>query len=61
MRITHLRLEYWKNFRFVDIPIQRRLFIIGPNASGKSNFLDMIRFLRDVCDPEGGFQRAVKL
>jgi len=38
MRITHIRLENWKNFRFVDIPLQRRLFIIGPNASGKSNF-----------------------
>jgi predicted ATPase len=61
MRITHIRLENWKNFRFVDIPLQRRLFIIGPNASGKSNFLDAIRFLRDVCDPEGGFQRAVNL
>ena len=31
------------------------------NASGKSNLLDAIRFLRDISDPEGGFQRAVKL
>lgn len=61
MRITQIRLENWKNFRFVDIPLQGRLFIVGPNASGKSNFLDAIRFLRDICDPEGGFQRAVKL
>lgn len=61
MRITRIQLENWKNFRWVDIPLQRRLFIIGPNASGKSNFLDAIRFLRDICDPECGFQRAVKL
>lgn len=61
MRIIRIRLENWKTFRFVDVPLQRRLFIIGPNASGKSNFLDAIRFLRDLCDPEGGFQRAVKL
>ena len=61
MRITRVRLENWKNFRVADVPLQKRLFVIGPNASGKSNFLDAIRFLRDVCDPECGFQRAVKL
>jgi predicted ATPase len=61
MRITRVRLENWKNFRSVDVRLAKRLFVIGPNASGKSNFLDAIRFLRDVCDPECGFQRAVKM
>lgn len=60
MRILHLKLENWKNFRSVDVRLQRRVFIVGPNASGKSNFLDSFRFLRDIADPEGGFQRAVK-
>ena len=36
------------------------MFIVGPNASGKSNLLDVFRFLRDIAEPEGGFQRAVK-
>ena len=61
MRITRVRLENWKNFRAADVRLAKRLFVIGPNASGKSNFLDAIRFLRDVCDPECGFQRAVKM
>ena len=60
MRISSLTLENWKNFKHAAIPLQRRAFIVGPNASGKSNLLDALRFLRDIADPEGGFQRAVK-
>lgn len=60
MKFDQVRLENWKNFRLIDLQLQRRVFIVGPNASGKSNFLDAFRFLRDVADPEGGFQRAVK-
>jgi predicted ATPase len=43
----------------VDVPLERRVFLVGPNASGKSNFLDAFRFLRDIADPQGGFQRAI--
>ncbi|HSN90953.1 MAG TPA: AAA family ATPase, partial [Anaeromyxobacteraceae bacterium] len=60
MRFTRIRLENWKNFLEVDVPLQRRVFVVGPNASGKSNLLDAFRFLRDVADPEGGLQRAVQ-
>ena len=60
MRITHLVLENWRNFRNMNIPLQNRVFVIGPNAAGKSNLLDAIRFLRDIAEPEGGFQRAIK-
>ncbi len=59
MRITRLTAENWRNFRHLDVPLERRAFLVGPNASGKSNLLDALRFLRDVADPQGGFQRAV--
>ena len=59
MRLTALRLENWRNFRRAEMPLARRVFLVGPNASGKSNLLDAIRFLRDVADPRGGFQEAV--
>jgi predicted ATPase len=60
MRFEQIQLENWKNFRELELPLQRRAFIVGPNASGKSNFLDAFRFLRDIATPEGGFQRAIK-
>jgi len=60
MQFTHIRLENWRNFRHMTAELHRRVFIVGPNASGKSNLLDAFRFLRDVAEPEGGFQRAVK-
>lgn len=59
VRFTRIKLENWKNFLNVDVPLQRRAFLVGPNASGKSNFLDALRFLKDIADPKGGFQTAV--
>lgn len=59
MNFKHLRLENWRNFSKVDTALQRRAFLVGPNASGKSNLLDALRFLRDVADVQGGFQQAL--
>jgi predicted ATPase len=59
MRFTRIQLTNWKNFRQVDVALPLRAFLIGPNASGKSNFLDVFRFLRDLAMPGGGLQRAV--
>ena len=59
MFITRIRLENWRNFREVDVPLQQRTFIVGPNASGKSNLLDAVRFLRDVANV--GLQQALEL
>lgn len=59
MRFVHLHLENWRNFSSVDAKLQRRVFLVGPNASGKSNLLDAFRFLRDVANVQGGFQNAV--
>ena len=59
--IARLKLTNWRNFTDVDVPLLDRAFIIGPNASGKSNLLDAVRFLRDVAKREGGgLQSAVR-
>lgn len=36
------------------------MFLVGPNASGKSNLLDVFRFLRDLASVGGGFGEAVR-
>lgn len=59
MIVSKIGLTNWRNFRHVDVSIQERQFIVGPNASGKSNFLDALRFLRDVASKGGGLQKAV--
>ncbi len=59
MRFTKVKLENWRNFLGVEVSLERRVFLVGPNASGKSNFLDAFRFLRDIADAQGGFQWAV--
>jgi len=59
VRITKLSLRNWRTFKNLDVEVGRRLIIIGPNASGKSNVLDSVRFLRDLARPGGGFQDAI--
>ena len=61
MIINHLIAKNWRNFQQIDVRLSERQFIVGANASGKSNLLDIFRFLRDVVKAEGGgFQKAVK-
>lgn len=60
MIVSYIKLKNWRNFQSVEAPLGRRMFLVGPNASGKSNFLDALRFLRDIAKSEGGgLQKAV--
>lgn len=58
MIISRIRMKNWRNFRDVDVTLASRVFLVGPNASGKSNFLDAVRFLSDIAKPGGGLQKA---
>ena len=60
MIINRLIAKNWRNFQQINVPLRERQFIVGPNASGKSNLLDIFRFLRDIAKAEGGgLQKAV--
>lgn len=62
MKVTNLKLKNWRNFKSANIELDsNRTFIVGPNASGKSNAMDAFRFLRDIANADGGgFQKAVQ-
>ena len=59
MYISKIILNNWRNFQSVDVVLTERVFVIGPNASGKSNFLDVLRFIRDIVKQSGGLQYAI--
>jgi predicted ATPase len=61
LRFTKLALTNWRNFRSVNIALQKRAFFVGPNASGKSNLLDAVRFLSEIARPgSGGLKAAIE-
>jgi predicted ATPase len=57
MYVSRIELQNWKNFKSTAADLSRRTFLIGPNASGKSNLLDAFRFLRDLA--QNGLSQAV--
>ncbi|MFD2185110.1 AAA family ATPase [Rhodoplanes azumiensis] len=59
LRFTRVKLTNWRNFRSAEVNLSSRAFLVGPNASGKSNFLDALRFLRDLAKPTGGLATAL--
>jgi len=66
MKFVSLTVKNWMNFKELsDVPLHTRNYVIGANAVGKSNFLDVFRFLRDVASPAGakptagGLQEAI--
>ena len=61
MIIAKIELFNWKNFHRCEVGVQERCFVVGANAAGKSNFIDALRFLRDVAKQGGGLQTAVRV
>ena len=48
MKLTHIALTNWRNFAHIEFDLASRLFVVGPNSSGKTNLLAALRFLSDV-------------
>ncbi len=57
--ITKIELTNFKSFKQLNIDLSNFNVIIGPNASGKSNFVQIFRFLKDI--KQSGLENAVSL
>lgn len=46
--IVRVEVLGFRCLRYVTVPLSRFVVLVGPNASGKTTFLDALAFLRDV-------------
>jgi predicted ATPase len=52
--IKSVRVQNFKSLRDVSVPLGLRNVLVGPNMSGKTNFIDVFRFLHRMCFPQPG-------
>nr|MDO8099982.1 AAA family ATPase [Candidatus Njordarchaeota archaeon] len=65
--ISNVEMKNFKSLKDVDVSLRKFNVIIGPNASGKSNFLDSLIFLSqttnrsidEALNQRGGYYRVV--
>jgi predicted ATPase len=59
MAIKSIRVKNFKSFKDVEVQLGNFNVLIGANASGKSNFIHIIEFLRDT--QRHGLENAISL
>ncbi len=48
MAIKKIKISNFKSFKNLEIELGKFNILIGSNASGKSNFLQIFKFLKDI-------------
>ncbi|NEC86472.1 AAA family ATPase [Streptomyces sp. SID12501] len=67
MFLTRVRIENFRSIAACDVRLGPLTVLAGPNAAGKSNFLDALRFVRDALrtspgqalEPRGGLEEIL--
>jgi predicted ATPase len=59
MAITRLKVSNFKSFDELEVDLRPLSVVVGANAAGKSNFLEIFRFIRDLA--AHGLENAVSL
>ncbi|MFC5959284.1 AAA family ATPase [Streptomyces pratens] len=67
MFLTRVRIENFRSIAACDVRLGPLTVLAGPNAAGKSNFLDALRFVRDALrtspgqalEPRGGLEEVL--
>jgi len=57
--IKTIKAKNFKSFKDIEINLSDFNVIIGPNSAGKSNFLSILQFLRDIIN--SGIENAISL
>src|SRR4051794_19774146 len=59
MSVRHISASNFKTFNQLDVELRGFNVLVGANAAGKSNFVSVFRFLRDI--GEFGIENAISL
>lgn len=59
MRITKIKVKNFKSFDNVEIDLGKFNVLIGANSSGKSNFVSIFKFLKDIMNH--GLENAISM
>lgn len=59
MAIKKIKISNFKSFSDVDLELGKTNVVIGANASGKSNFVQIFKFLRDLAN--FGLENAISM
>lgn len=59
MPITRIAVSNYKSFSELEVTLSSMNVVIGSNASGKSNFISIFRFLRDIA--KNGLTNAIAM
>ncbi len=50
MKLANIEIKNFKSFKDITVDLNDFNTIIGESASGKSNFIETFKFLKDICD-----------
>ena len=57
--LKKVHIKNFKSLKDVTLELGRNNVLVGPNMSGKSNFLDFFKFVQDLVMPSQGMQSGV--
>lgn len=57
--IKSIKAQNYKSFNNLEVKLSDFNIIIGPNSAGKSNFISILQFLRDIIN--SGVENAISL
>src|SRR5437899_9031151 len=58
--LKKVHIKNFKSLKDVTLELGRNNVLVGPNMSGKSNFLDFFKFVQDLLVPSAGMQPGVQ-